>query len=355
MDALHDNSHRIWINLANQHEALIPAYVMEASLLEKEAADALPNRNFADTTGRLFPLDSEADVWLSQAYFCKAAEAYTPALREHIQAQIKRAAEVFGIAEDCDRIRTAITAPVQEKQASDDCWGWVEKSASGEVISRSYPMQDAEQAKMACDHFVENRSKYPFQMRRTLAQNIAKQASAFSVEIPDEVRRESGQGMPRRETLMAELIDRSHLVKDAELAIVLLNMNEFVATVPMEELLPNLEKVAEIMEAVDETEGLHRQYGRHLLSPADVVFDISVKSAEAFSDDAVELDKYIFSLTKLAGLAPAVYSEVLGDDFAARITKDGKVDQEKLANELSSMIRPDKIALEQYLETAFEG
>lgn len=353
MDALHDNSHRIWLSIANAHESLIPAYVMEASLLEKSAAADLPDRNFADTVGRMFPLDSRADVWLSAAYFAKAAEAYKPVMRAHVEANIMKAAEVFGIEGDCRTITDALRAPVAEKQASDDSWGWVEKSASGAVIDRLYPMFDAEGVKLASDFFTENRDKYPLLMRRTIAKNIQEKAASFGVEVSSEVRREAGSGMPRRDTLMSEIIDRSHLVKDAELAVALLNLNELVATQSMDELAPQLEKIAEVIEAIDETEGLHRHYGKKVLAPADFIFDIDMKEAAAMSEDTVELHKYQFSIHKLAGLDPKVYEDVLGEDFAGRISRDGKVDGVKLADELNSMTSPDRQALERHLETVF--
>ena len=348
MDALHDNSHRTWLAIANAHEALIPKYVLESTLLEKDAADAMPATLFADTTGRLFPLDTPADVWLSAAYFAKNAEnVYKPVMRAHIEANIKQAADIFGIAKDCDTIQAAIRLQPAVKQASDGQYGWVTKT------ERLYPMFDEAGVKLACAHFVDNRDKYPMEMRRTLAKNISKRAEAYGVQIPDEVRRESCVGMPRRDTLMLEIIDRSHLVKDASIKVALLNLNELVAVIPMDQLAPELEKIASALEEIDATEGLHKQYGKRLLAPADIVFSIDVKEAAAVSDDAIELDRYMFSLQKLAGLDPQVYSDALGDDFAARISQNGKVDGEKLANELNSLIRPDRIALEQHLESAF--
>ena len=356
MDALNDNSHRTWLAIATDHAALVPTYVMDHTLLEKDAADHLPARSFADDIKRLFPLDTPADTWLSAAYFAKnASTVYSaPALRDYVNAEILKAAEVFGITKDVTAIQKAITNGPTVKQASDASYGWVKRTADGTVVERQYPMFDQEGVKLACAHFVENRHMYPLEMRRPLAKNILKAAAVHEYEfVPDAVRREAGIGMPRRDTLMAELLDRARNVKDAEVSIALANINELVAVLPMSELGPELEKIAEIVEEVDKSTGMDRQYGRKVLAPSDFIFDIDMKVAEALNDETIELNKYLFNLKKLAELDPSVYGEVLGDDFASRISVNGKTDMEKLSNELTSLVRPDRIALERHLETAF--
>jgi hypothetical protein len=217
-------------------------------------------------------------------------------------------------------------------------------------------MFDADGVKRASEHFIENRNKYPFDMRRSVASKIVEKTAEYcgkDVKVPDCIRKEAGIGLPRRDTLMAELLERAQIVKDAELSVELCKMAEMVAEKPMTELEPALTKIALTIEDIDRAEGLHTMYGRRLLCPADFVYDIDIKEAMAVSEDTVELDRYMFSLTKLAELDPSVYGECLGEDFASRITADGKVDSVKLADELFSLPKPDKVALERHLETAF--
>jgi hypothetical protein len=174
------------------------------------------------------------------------------------------------------------------------------------------------------------------------------------VKVADVVRREAGQGMPRRDTLMAELLERAHLAKDAEVAQAVANVNEMIATAGMDELGEVLDKVAEVVDALDHAEGLNLGYGKRLLAPADFIYDMDSKEAEAVTEDSVELVQHVFSLQKLAELPPGVFADVLGADFVSRIkTADGKIDLTKLADELYSLPRPDKSALEEHLRATF--
>jgi hypothetical protein len=350
MDVLHDLSHRTWYQLGTQFEKLVPSYVLDEPLLTKESADGLPDRNYADDGRRLFPLDSPANVWLSAAYFAKHAHqpgSYVAPLRTHIESRIKTAAAVYGISEDVASIMEAITRLPEEKKASASDYGWVNGN------ERRYPMFDKNGVIKAAQYFVENRQLYPLEMRRTIASAIMRKAAEFGVEAPGAVRREAGHGMPRRDTLMAELLARAEMCKDAEISQAVANVNEMIAVSGMDEIGEVLDKVAEVVDALDNAEGLNLGYGKRLLAPADFLYDMDMKEAAAIAEDSVELKNYVFSIQKLAELSPAVFGDVLGEDFVMRIKQaDGKIDRSKLADELYSLPTPDKAALEDHLQTA---
>ena len=355
MDLLHDSSHRTWYQLGTKFATLIPDYVMNSELPTKEAADALADSEFAEDTGRMFPIDSPSATWLSGAYLAKHAQdlvdgGFSPRMVAYIEANIKRAAEIYGIAKDVDAIMTAIRAPAAEKRAEDDDsnFGYVEGN------ERRYPMFDAAGVMKAAAYFVENRHLYPLQMRTKIASAIMGKAQEYGVKVADAVRREAKQGMPRRDTLMAELLERAHLCKDAETSTVIANLNELIKTASAQDMEANLDKVAEVIDTMDRAEGLDRGYGKRLLSPADFLYDIDIKEAEAVLSDSVELGRDIFSVTKLAELPESVFSDVLGEDFLARVKTAEKIDKVKLADELYSLPTPDKRALEDHLRLLFQ-
>jgi len=355
MDILHDSSHRTWYQLGTKFASLIPVYVMDSEMQTKEAAEKLADREFADDGRRLFPIDSPAATWLSAAYFAKnAGAAYIPVLKTAVEARIKQAAGVYGIADDVEAIMAAVRTPDAVKSAADDDsnYGWVQKTAAG--TERRYPMFDEVGVMKAAAYFVENRRHYPRDMRSTIAKAIMAKAAAYGVKVSDVVRREAGIGMPRRDTVMAELLERAHLCKDAESSAALANLNELVATAPMDELSGELDKIAEVIDTVDRLSGLDRDYGRRLLSPADFLYDIDPKVAEAALEDSVELARNVFSVTKLAELPDSVFSDVLGEDFLARVKTAEKIDKIKLADELYSLPAPDKRALEDHLQLLFQ-
>lgn len=357
MDILHDSSQRTWYQLGTKFASLIPEFVLDSTFPTKEAAEGLGFREFADEGRRMFPIDSPAAVWLSAAYFAKNAEdGYKPILRTAVEARIKQAADIYGIRKEVDAIMSAVRGLAEEKQAADEDsnYGWVQER--GGVKERRYPMFDAEGVKKAGAYFAEHRFMYPSAMRKTLAAAIMAKAASFGVTVDDCVRREAGHGLPRRDTLMAELLHRAELTKDAECSAAVANLNQLLACASAEEMGDMLDKVAEIVDALDQIEGFDKQYGKKLLSPADILCDIDVKAAEEAMQDSVELDRHVFSLKKLAELSPDVFEAALGEDFAGRIkSAEGGVDKAKLADELFSLPRPDRAALEDHLWAAFGG
>jgi len=364
MDLLHDLSGRRWLELADRHEAIIPAYVMTSEMPSKEAAAELEDALFADPARRLFPVDTPAATWLSAAYFLKNAATlpYKKDEKAFVLARIEKAAEIHGVRGDTEKIAAAIQAEDgTEKQAedNDENYGWVMVSeATGQVLARKYPMFDDRGVKMASSYFDENRSHYPMAIRRTIARNIMKRAEVHGVgidELHPSVLREAGYGIPRKDVLMEEILERAYLTKDAECAVLLANINEMIAALPEEDIAQSLDKIAEVIEAYDRTSDLTRYYGTKILMPADFLFDVNMKTAEELVADAVELDRHVFSLTKLAELPAQMYQEILGEEFAKAIVKSGttQVDKEKLADNLYSLPKPDKVALEEHLAEIF--
>jgi len=358
MDALHDNSHRTWVQLGNAHEDIIPSYVMEYTAPDKEAASKIVDELFADPARRLFPIDTPASTWLSAAYYHKHANElpFNPAEGAYVKEVIEKAADFHGVTEDVAQIAAAILDAGTEKQASDTDadYGWVMRSTeTGEVVGRKYPMFDSRGVEKASEYFDEYRQRYPAGIRRVIARKIMSKAAEYEMDmdkLASSISREAGFGIPRKDILMSELLERAHLTKDAEDAILLANINEMLAGLGDDEISQNLDKIAEVIDAFDRGAGLVKHYGDRILMPADILFDVTLKTAEAALDDAVELDKYVFSLDKLAELSPTVYADVLGPEFGEAITKSGDdIDKEKLSDELFSLPRPDKAALEEHL------
>jgi len=190
-------------------------------------------------------------------------------------------------------------------------------------------------------------------IRRRIAVGICKKAATLNVDVPDFVSREAGQGLPVRSVLMDELLMRAEMTKDAEASILLANVNEIVASAGPGELLPVLDKIAEIVDSVDRLNGFTRLYGSKLLPPADFIFVLSEKEAEGFVDDSLLLSKHTFSLKKLATLEPEVFA-ILGDDLVEELTgADAKLDATKLAVLLPTLPQPEKVLLEQHLANTF--
>lgn len=357
MDALHDGCLKTWLQIGNSFEHMVPPYVLDYTVPGEKSASAIEDELFADPTRRLFPLDCPGATWLSAAYFAKNAAALPYGKEEHawVARSIKAASRVFGIEKDVEAIMTAISTPAVEKVAADDDSNYglvMHDERTGDVLCKRYPMFDDRGVKLASDYFDQYRGRYPMAVRRSIAKNIMTKAAEYGVDVyglKSSVLREAGFGLPRKDVLMSEILERAQLTKDAEASIALANINELIVGLSDTEVGENLDKIAEVVDAFDRAAGLTKHYGIRITTPADILYDISVKLAEAMVEDSVELANHVFSLNKLAELSPDVFGSVLGDDFAKAITKSGSIDRELLSDNLHSLPHPDKSALEEHL------
>ena len=150
---------------------------------------------------------------------------------------------------------------------------------AGNVIDRRYPILDEDGVKMATDYFEQYRGNYPLGIRRRIAVGIVKKAAEFGVPVEPFISREAGDGIPVKNILMNEILERAHLTKDAEAAVVLGNINELLFVSDETDISENLGKIAEVLDAFDRSAGLEQYYNDKILMPADFLYDISLKQA----------------------------------------------------------------------------
>ncbi len=346
MDIVHDHSKRQLLRIADCHP--IPEWAGSGELVaDKAAADALPDTHFADDHRRLFPIKTAADVWVSAAYFNEARGEYAPAEAAFIDGRIKQAAAVHGVADDVERVLAAKPpAPVEDA----DTWCLVRKDASGNVAERGFPIADAEGVKLACEYLELHRDSFPYGMAREIAENICKRASVVGGEPTDLVWKLAGVAVPDIQAMAEELSNRIKQANDPNAGLLYGQLLLAVADAPVEESAKVLDKVAEAIEGLDRLSGVVYRKGH--LRPEDIVFGLPLKLAQAVVEDVVQLDRYSFSLSKLASLDAEMFAP-LGDDFIGAVKKeDGCVDRAKLAQILPTLPAPDKRLLEEHLMAA---
>ena len=364
MDALHDKSHRVWVSIGRKYQEMIPDYVMSYDVGDEKTASALVDENFADSARRLFPIDSPAATWLSNVYFTKDALdgtlPYGKVEHDYVKSMLKGAAAMYGVTPDVDKIVNAITKSAAPINAEDDDknYGYVRMDKEGHVVTRRYPMFDAEGVHKAASYFEENRSKYPLSMRSEIAGNIMRKAAEYTVpvtELPKAVLSEAGRGLPELAKLAEELEYRADLTKDPEMAAKLAEVTKGILAATPKDIMDSLQKLAEVIERYDSAAGLlEKRASKHLPMPSDIIYSLDEMQAKEAIDDSVELDKYVFSITKLAELPLATYTDILGDDFADAISvkkADGtqSINTQKLEENLFSLPKPDKVALEEHI------
>lgn len=312
MDITNDNLKATLLHVCRKGGA--PDYVINAKPMDKEAADRLPDGLFADRVNRRYPVDSKASTWLSAAYFAKTAEDdhySSETMKNFVEANIKLAANKFGIRKDVDEAMARIREKPSVKAAADD------ESNYGWPSERKYPMFDEHGVKLAQSYFAENCFSYPARMRRTIASNILRKCAEYGMEPSDVVRREAGEGFSLREDAAAELVDRAKAVagRNVKLANAMSDAVRALMAVPVSRYPAQAEKFAEVLDHVDEEMGFADQYGTRFRSPMEIFHGRSIKEAQSFLDDAVQLGPDVFSLRKLAELPLSLFTDALGDGF----------------------------------------
>lgn len=349
MDVLHDQSYRQWLAIEAAYD--VPDYVNTSEAMSKEAAAELNDNLFADIVHRQFPVDTPASTWLSAAYFNENKEQIKAAdLREFIHDTIVKAAGIHEISKDIDEVFATRIAEVIDPVEDDDNYCLVIKDASGKTVSRRYPVFDEVGLKKACEYFVNNRSKYPIDVRSKVAVSLSKKAKEYGSDLPALIYKEAAEAVPYRPVLMDELLERAKLTKDAEAGAVIGTLVEMVNFATSEDLIKSAEEVVTLIDDLDHLNGLNKYYGTKILSPHEVVYSMPIKEASAMADDALKLDKLTFSITKLAELGNEVFENVLGEDFVNEIVNEqGKLDVSKMAAIIPTLPRPEKVVLEEHI------
>lgn len=362
MDILKDTGFLNLVRIKMANQTLVPSYVADADLgaIKEAAATSLCDSEFAEPVGRQYPINNKAAVWLSAAYFAKTAETtkLTPT-GEYILGNIKAAAELYGIESDVNAILSAYMD--KQAEASAEVWGW---ESGGE---RKYPLHNTELTKVAMDYFAQNRDKYPFEMRRSIASSIYKQALAFDITPSEDVRKEAGAGFPVRAEAIRLLEDRKLRIApfNKEAAAHLETAINTISGATPDELAEALDKCAATVELTDKAVGF-RYSGRGdadklVERPCDAFYQVSYKQAEAHDSRYVKLNKVVIDCVKLAETVPMEALDAVfcpnhfRDQFVALVNK-GMLDKSASAPKIaytiiSGMSQPDKNTLEAHLKS----
>lgn len=351
MDMLRDAAFATWHQIGTQYSTCIPEYVLKSEPPTEKAAKALDYRLFADRVDRAFMVDSPEAVWTSAAYFAKNADTYyadRPGTKAAVEADIKRAAAVFGISEDVDNIMAVVRDDSIEKKASDaddpTNWGWPER--------RKYPLFVAGDIEKASSYFMQNKHLYTAEDRYKVASKVISKATEFGVEPPEEMLKYARIGIPRVDTLAAEILIRMKEAEYRDTSPALIQaLGECITKVAVDTSALDTETLSGIVDILDAVDRLHdpggsRAKNAEFLDPETAAFGITPGEARRFTEDSVPINGYVFSVEKLASLGTTVYEQVLGDDFVRSMTKaDGTVNTVKFATALTNLSKQDGKAL----------
>lgn len=163
----------------------VPEFVKNCSV-DPDATASLARTQFANPSQREFPIDEPGHVYLSYAYL-KSAKIHAP----NVETRIKRAAALFGIADELPKIDAALeAATVKSASAPAEpqfALTFLDDSDGTEKQANYFPINSAEEvvdsAKSLCDH----KHRVPLPLFVEASRNLVKAAADHGVgrrEIP---------------------------------------------------------------------------------------------------------------------------------------------------------------------------
>ncbi len=279
-----------------------------------------------------------------------------------LQSRIDAFAQRHDVAGDVAAIRESIVE--FRKQAaveSDDDYALIYRTPEGQV-ERHYPLRNSLETKAAADYAVSHRSFFTYPERRQIAERVLQKTAEFGVAldagVEDVLRRQAGYGVCRPKEAAEALRRRAtagklpteaaeHLSKIADC----LEINQ--------QLIKNsgaMGDVACVVDQLDRAFGLTARGTRAIPYPEDFLFDLNVKEASQFTQNACGIATgSIYDSRQFARLSPVFVAETFGEKTAAEVTTGLRIDHAKMAKLAGAMTFHDASRLDRLMQQIDEA
>jgi hypothetical protein len=320
----------------------VPEYVKTAEVEDSHELRQLPKTAFADPDRMIYPINTPARVYVSNAHFVNKKADITKLYGEDYSSQLENkiaeAAEVFGISEDLSSYNSELNVKVasdyEEKYMVDF------EVPGMDTSIKLFPVKTASDLTDSAETFAKNISNFPFSVRVKSAENFVKAAGELGVDdMPELILKYAGLYYPDLVNLDQELWRRStKLTKEAHHDIYDKIRDDLSNMTSISEVM----KVAETCFNIENMEGLYDnvKLAQILGDPVDRIFTEPVtKVASDLSYVEVHGDKY--KLEDLTKISKDKYEEAFGDCGI------DPADPVKIADILPTMPRSDVKLLEE--------
>lgn len=324
----------------------LPEYIKTAEVEDIDDFRNLPKAAFADPERRIYPINSESRVFVSNAHFMNKradiVKLYGEDYASQIQSNIEKAAEILDITEDLldynKNLNVKTASDYEARYMVDDTI----ETGHAPIHMQLYPVKTAQDLSDSAESFTKNINKFPFSTRVKSAENFVKAAKELGVdELPDLLCKYAGMFFPdlSPEGMSQEVWRRStKLASDRNKEIYKAIINDLPNMTSLDEVM----KVAETMFHIENMEGLYDnvKVAQLLGDPVDMLLTQQVtKIAGDLSYVEVHGDKY--KLEDLTKISKDKYEEAFGDCGI------DPADPEKIAEILPTMPRSDVKLLEE--------
>ena len=323
----------------------------------------------ADPVRKQFWCHTKAACWLSHLYFHEKKAEFHPKERQRIAERLASYAAQWKIKDACDAIvaRWQQLHKSAEDNLPDSTFAYVWVGEDGTKV-RQYPLRSAGEVKAAAEWLHQYRDDIPYKTRNTIAVKILEKAASFGANIKPHaefLEKQAGHGVCDPDAVVSLIRNRALLVPpdagvqyDAEgrpsggLREHFMKMASTVKDTARIALQPDmLVKLASTLDQLDRNLGLVGKYTENIPRPEDVIFSATFnKTASELARHVATTSGKYYEKAAFKNLSLSDIGSLLGDEFVDRVKGPlGTIDPEKMAEEVSTLPRPDAELLDGLL------
>lgn len=325
IDQSRDPSLALLVNLVSDRPKV--ASLIAETDVEPEELEKLPDSAFAWPEKRAFPVHTREHAIMSRVY-----RENLPAVPSHVDATLKEACDIYGIADDVF---------AREKKASVD-------NPEDYLLPdlKRLPIRSAEHVKIAEEKLLNGFTKLSVAHRAMACKRLVDKAAQYNVGLHPLMHKLAGFTVASTKVLTDWLEARKEAAQAAEHKLAFQKLANETRKMPAElRDRDQLVKMAEVIDELDKMAGLSKYYDKKLPDPILTVFN-----TDKIAGNGVDLNGHFVPLTRLASYPASFYADALGDDLV-REASDGRggVDPYKLATIIETLPRDMKGFLAQQM------
>jgi hypothetical protein len=288
---------------------------------------------FADKIFKLWPIDSDADIFKSAASIELQSHSMMPGRIERVRNTLNERAMLFGCFSKVATIREFVQSQIgPTKQAASVVYALPD-------IHR-FPISDANQVLESAEYFTNVRCNYSYELRKQAAAGILDAATKFSVVLDDksadQLEASAGRGIGNpikiaralafrgRKALATSTYAGLSLLKSA-VAVIKNSDNYDVAG-----LMDLATKSAAAMDQVDVQFGFDKLYGYNMEFPEDAAFFMTAVKAANTKNKMVVVGNEVYWRHDIEKISPKAFN-VISDGMSEKIASGDKTDPDKLS------------------------
>lgn len=325
----------------------LPEFVKKASPESIYDVKGVASSNYADVISHQFPCHTPQCTWLSTAFFFDKKAEFSEKDQKRIESRLEKFAAHWGIRSEYSAVKSRSNE--LEKTATDVlpdssyAWVWVDDSGAKD---RRLPLRNALEVKTAADWLHQYRDNFTYADRNRMAVKILEKVAQFGAAVGDKLEfleKQAGHGVCNPKEVHALLQDRIKLANNDAHRNILQALADSVLNTPKMVLTSNqLVKLATVIDTTDRALNLTKGYGSILQRPEDVIFSATfTKTASELHEHVSTTSGRMYNKQDFGKVALDDLKSLFGEDFADRVRSGLDVDAEKLAEEISTLPRPD--------------